>query len=200
MQSVEVEGGYYLARYEASYGSGYDSTGSTDEEKYADAKPLSKVSIANSTSSMTYDTPGKLWNFITQINASVVSQNMYANDNSVGVESDLTNSYAWDTAIVFIQEMKNSNYANANSDTIGNYTLKNTGKTGDKVCNIFDMAANVTEWTTEYSTYTNSDASNPCTFRGSAYSMTDGYTSIRDSSDVTTSHEGVGFRVVLYIK
>ncbi len=200
VQSVEVEGGYYLARYEASYGSGYDSTGSTDEEKYADAKPLSKVSIANSTSSMTYDTPGKLWNFITQINASVVSQNMYANDNSVGVESDLTNSYAWDTAIVFIQEMKNSNYANANSDTIGNYTLKNTGKTGDKVCNIFDMAANVTEWTTEYSTYTNSDASNPCTFRGSAYSMTDGYTSIRDSSDVTTSHEGVGFRVVLYIK
>ena len=201
MRSVEVEGGYYLARYEASYGSGYNSTGSTDEEKYADAKPLSKVSIANSTSSMTYDTPGKLWNFITQINASTVSQNMYANDSSVGVESDLTNSYAWDTAIVFIQEMKNSNYANANSDTTGNYTLKNTGKTGDKVCNIFDMAANITEWTTEYSTYTDSiDASFPCTFRGSAYSMTYGYTSIRDYSDAITSHSGAGFRVVLYIK
>ena len=110
---------------------------------------------------MTYDTPGKLWKFITQINASKVSQNMYANDSSVGVESDLTNSYAWDTAIVFIQEMKNCNYANANCDTTGNDILKNTGKTGDKVCNIFDMAANLLEWTTEYSTNTNSVVRTP---------------------------------------
>ena len=202
VQSVEEKGGYYLARYEASYGSGYNSTGSTDEEKYESAKPLSKVSIANSTSSMTYDTPGKLWNFITQINASKVSQNMYANDSSVGVESDLTNSYAWDTAIVFIQEMKNSNYANANCDTTGNDILKNTGKTGDKVCNIFDMAANIIEWTTEYSAYTNSidGVSFPCTFRGSGYNISYGYTSIREISDTTTSMNGIGFRVTLYVK
>ena len=83
---------------------------------------------------------------------------MYANDSSVGVESDLTNSYAWDTAIVFIQEMKNSNYANK---TGGNGTLKNTGETGDKICNIFDMAANLLEWTTEYSTNTNSVVRTP---------------------------------------
>ncbi|MFQ8987167.1 MAG: hypothetical protein ACLR6T_00475 [Intestinibacter sp.] len=32
--------------------------------------------------------------------------NMYANDNSVGVESDLINSYAWDTAIVLYKKWK----------------------------------------------------------------------------------------------
>ena len=105
VQSVEDNGGYYIARYEASYGSGYNSAGANDTEKYANAKPLSQVSKSNSADSMTYDTPGQLWNFITQLNASKVSQNMYANDNSVGVESDLINSYAWDTAIVFIQSM-----------------------------------------------------------------------------------------------
>ena len=51
---------------------------------------------------MTYDTPGKLWNYITQLNASKVSQNMNAGDSSVGVESDLVNCYAWDIASVFI--------------------------------------------------------------------------------------------------
>ena len=192
VQSVADNGGYYIARYEASYGSGSST---------ADWKPLSKVSTGTPrTSSSTPLTQGMLWNYLTQLDASKISQNMYpTEDTIVGVESDLINSYAWDTAIVFIQSMKaeNSNYANK---TDGNGTLKNTGETGDEVCNIFDVAANLTEWTTEYSTYTNSDASNPCTFRGSAYSMTDGYTSIRDSSDVTTSHEGVGFRVVLYIK
>ena len=201
VQSVEEKGGYYLARYEASYGSGYNSTGSTDEEKYESAKPLSKVSIANSTSSMTYDTPGKLWNFITQINASKVSQNMYANDSSVGVESDLTNSYAWDTAIVFIQEMGNSNYANATSKTTGNYKiLKNTGETGDKVCNIFDMAANIIEWTTEYSTNTNSSRAYPCIVRGGGYDYNILYTANRNYDDAIDNGSIIGFRVSLYIK
>ena len=199
VESVADNGGYYIARYEASYGSGYNSSGSTDAEKYANAKPLSKVSTANSTSSMTYDTPRKLWNFITQINASKVSQNMYANDNSVGVESDLVNSYAWDTAIVFIQSMKaeNSNYANK---TDGNGTLKNTGETGDEVCNIFDVAANLTEWTTEYSTYTSSSNANPCTGRGGDYRGSGYYAAFRSNSSATYSNVNLGFRVVLYVK
>ena len=107
MQSVEENGGYYIARYEASYGSGSST---------ADWKPLSKVSIGTPrTSSSTSLTQGMLWNCVTQLDASKISQNMYqAADTTVGVESDLINSYAWDTAIVFIQSMNsaNSNYAN----------------------------------------------------------------------------------------
>ena len=199
MQSVQENGGYYIARYEASYGSGYNSAGANDTEKYANAKPLSQVSKSNSADSMTYDTPGQLWNFITQLNASKVSQNMYANDSSVGVESDLTNSYAWDTAIVFIQSMKaeNSNYANK---TDGNGTLKNTGETGDEVCNIFDVAANLTEWTTEYSTYTSSSNANPCTGRGGDYRGSGYYAAFRSNSSATYSNVNLGFRVVLYVK
>ena len=199
VQSVKDNGGYYLARYEASYGSGYNSNGSTDAEKYANAKPLSKISTANSTSSMTYDTPGKLWNFISQMNASKVSQNMYANDSNVGVESDLTNSYAWDTAIVFIQSMNsaNSNYANKED---GNGTLKNTGETGDEACNIFDMGANVIEWNTEYSTRTNSSYVLPCTSRGGDYNISDVYTADRYANIATFSYNDIGFRTLLYVK
>ena len=200
VQSVEDNGGYYIARYEASYGSGYNSAGANDTEKYANAKPLSQVSKSNNTDSMAYDTPGQLWNFITQLNASKVSQNMYANDSTVGVESDLTNSYAWDTAIVFIQSMKaeNSNYANKKD---GNGTLKNTGETGDKVCNIFDMAANIYEWTTEYSTYTRSSLAYPCTYRGGNCYDRNIYTASRHYSSATNSgNRNIGIRVVLYVK
>ena len=199
VESVRDNGGYYLARYEASYGSGYNSTGSTDIEKYANAKPVSQVSKSNSTSSMTYDTPGQLWNFITQLNASKVSQNMYANDSSVGVESDLVNSYAWDTAIVFIQSMKteNSNYANKKD---GSGSLKNTGETGDEVCNIFDMAANLLELTTEYSTVTSGSSARPCTARGGRCSGSDDYTAFRTDSTADISSSVFGFRVILYVK
>ncbi len=193
IKSVQVNGGYYIARYEASYGSGYNSAGSTDAEKYANAKPLSKVSTANSTSSMTYDTSGQLWNFITQLNASKVSQNMYANDNSVGVESDLINSYAWDTAIVFIQEMGNSNYAN---ETDGNGTLKDTGKTEDEKCNIFDMAANIREWNTENA----GDGASPCTIMGGLYGSSYSYTAYRNYGSTIYSINNIGFRVLLYIQ
>ena len=202
VKSVKDNGGYYLARYEASYGSGYNSSGSTNADKYANAKPLSKVSIVNSTSNMTYDTSGKLWNKITRANASKVCQNMYVNDSSVGVESDLTNSYAWDTAIVFIQEMGNSNYANATSKTTGNYKiLKNTGETGDKVCNIFDMAANLQEWTTEYSDESSPADIYPCIYRGGAYNS-NLCTADRDYDSGGSDGNSVktGFRSILYVK
>ena len=200
VQSVRDNGGYYIARYEASYASGYNSEGATDTERYANAKPLSKVSTANGTSSMNY-VEGTLWNYITQINAAKVCQNMYANDNTVGVESDLVNSYAWDTAIVFIQEMDeaNNNYANKKD---GNGTLKNTGIIENDVCNIYDMAANVSELTTEYSMYTDSTSTNPCTFRGSGYIYDNYYTAMRYSyiSTYINGNLDVGFRLLLYVK
>ena len=195
VQSVADNGGYYIARYEASYESGSST---------ADWKPLSKVSTGTPrTSSSTPLTQGMLWNYVTQLDASKICQNMYqAGDTTVGVESDLTNSYAWDTAIVFIQSMNeaNSNYANAGKDQTGNSSLMNTGETGDEVCNIFDMAANVGEWTTEYSTYTSSSTAYPCTYRGGYYRNSNFYTAYRNFNDATNSNDNVGFRVALYIK
>ena len=197
VESVEINGGYYIARYEASYGSGSSTS---------DWKPLSKVSTGTprrGDQSTTPLTQGMLWNHVTQLDASKISQNMYqAGDTTVGVESDLTNSYAWDTAIVFIQSMNeaNSNYANSGRDETGNTSLMNTGETGDKVCNIFDMAANVGEWTTEYSTNTGSSYANPCTFRGGNYSYSGNFTAIRGYNSATLSSNGLGFRVALYIK
>ena len=195
IEKTETNKGYYIARYEASYGSGYNSSGTDTATKFGNAKPLSKVSTANSTSSMSY-TVGTLWNDITQPQAALVSQNMYKNDKYV--ESDLINSYAWDTAIVYIQAMGNENYANANRGT--NTSLKDTGSTGDEKCKIFDMAANTAEWTAEYSTFTISSYASPCTLRGGNYNISDDYTSYRLYSDAPYSNFLISFKPLLYVK
>ena len=196
MQSVRDHGGYYIARYEASYGSGSSTS---------DWKALSQPSDGYSTSNMNYE-PGTLWNYITQLDVAQVARNMYAENkdiegNSVGVESDLINSYAWDTAIVYIQEMGHDNYANYGRDETGNTSLMDTGKTRDVVCNIYDMAANSLEWTTEYSTSTNSSLAFPCVNRGGIYFNSYDYTANRNSSVATGNSIGViSFRLSLYVK
>ena len=196
IEKTETNKGFYIARYEASYGSGYNSSGTDTATKFGNAKPLSKKSTAASTR-MNY-TEGTLWNYITQGQAALVSQNMYKNDKYV--ESDLINSYAWDTAIVYIQAMGNKNYANANKDTTGNKGLKDTGSTGDEKCKIFDMAANTAEWTTEYSTHTGRIDASPCTGRGGRYYDSDFYTSDRHPCSATLSDFSYSFRPILYVK
>ena len=185
VESVKENCGYYLGRYEASYGSG------TNAENY---KPLTKVSTWTN-----FDTSrvGSLWNNINQIDAAKISRNMYNNDSSVGVESDLINSYAWDTAIVFIQEMESTNYANKID---GSKSIRNTGSGNDKVCNIFDMASNCYEWSTEYSSYGYIGSSFPCIARGGVYDTTSLYTSFRHNVVATYSYNFTSFRILIYIK
>ena len=197
IEKTNTNKGFYIARYEASYGSGYNSSGTDTATKFANAKPLSKVSTANSKRSMNYN-KGTLWNCITQPQAALVSQNMYKNDSYV--ESDLINSYAWDTAIVYIQAMGNSNYANANRDTTGNTDLKDTGSTGDEKCKIFDMAGNTAEWTTEYSTSTISSSACPCTNRGGYCINSRYYTRYRNNYNAISSLYYISFRPLLYVK
>ena len=187
VESVKIYGGYYLGRYEASYGSG-DSI-----DKY---KPLSKVSRSTNFSTATV---GSLWNNVTQIDASKISRNMYNNDSSVGVESDLVNSYAWDTAIVFIQAMGNGNENYANKTSV-NSSLANTGTTGDEVCNIHDMASNCIEWSTEYSTLTGSGYAFSFVHRGGSYNVSGYYTAFRHSPTATRVYSYFSFRVSLYVK
>lgn len=121
-------GGYYIARFEAS------GTASKITSKY------------NQT----------LLTDITQPEAAKAAREMYGevkeNDELI-YASDLVNSYAWDTAIIFIQtystETDASNYASKNKSA----SFANTGINNDKYCNIWDMSGNVNEWTTESSTY-----------------------------------------------
>ena len=143
---------------------------------------------------MSYTT-GRLWDGISQPQAAMVSKNMYSGNSYV--ESDLVNSYAWDTAIVYIQEMGNINYANKID---GNGTSKNTGETGDQVCNIFDMAGNLCEWTTEYSTITYSSVDVPCTMRGGYYTGSDYYASGRNFDKTINDNISSSFRPLLWVK
>ena len=140
--SITLEkGGYYIARFEAS------GTTSKIESKYNQ----------------------KVLGNITQPTAANLAREMYGeikeNDKLV-YASDLVNSYAWDTAIIFIQtysiEIDASSYASKNKST----SFANTGISNDKYCNIWDMSGNAKEWTTEYSS--DSDFV-PCTFRGGYY-------------------------------
>ena len=187
VDSVRNNGGYYLARYEASYGSG---------SSVANYKPLSQVSKATSFSTSKV---GSLWNNVTQIDAAKISRNMYNNDSSVGVESDLVNSYAWDTAIVFIQAMGNGNENYANKTSV-NESIANTGTIGDEVCNIHDMASNCREWSTEYSTSTTNSYAYPCVIRGGFYSSSNYYTAYRYDRSATYRLSYFSFRLALYVK
>ena len=179
IDSVKANGGYYIARYEASYG--------------ADGKANSKVSTGTpATSSSTTKTEGMLWNYITQINAALASKGLYAKINS-----DLMNSYAWDTAIVYIQKF--SEKTDYSRQTSKNTSLANTGVNSDEVCKINDMASNTYEWTTEYTTYTENSTAYPCTFRGGNFNYSGIYTSYRNTGTTTSRSKDNAFRSVLYI-
>ena len=136
-----ANGGYYIARFEAS------GTASKITSKY------------NQT----------VFGDITQPNAAKAAREMYGEvkeNNELVYASDLVNSYAWDTTIIFIQtystETDASSYASQNKST----SFANTGKSNDKYCNIFDMSGNAYEWTTEYSAKSVDSDFCPCVPRG----------------------------------
>ena len=137
---------------------------------------------------------------ITQHNASVAARKMY-NGNSY-VVSDLSNSYMWDTAIVFIQKCSSkTNYSNKKD---GSGTEYNTGASSDVVCNIYDMSGNVWEYTTEYCTsyYDGEDDWEvfPCVLRG-GFAGSNNYddTAFTAGRSCCEAWNHYGFRVGLYV-
>ena len=142
----------------------------------------------------TPNTEGQLWNKITQINAATASRNLYST-----VNSDLINSYAWDTAIVYIQNFSgDTDYSKQEGYSIKT-SLANTGVNSDEKCKINDMALNTLEWTTEYCTGTGSSFAYPCTLRGGGYSRSSSYTDGRYVGSATNSYFYVSFRCALYM-
>ena len=191
---TNAAGGFWIGRYEARTTSQTARTSKNDTLTSVTEKPENSV-----------------YNYITQPDASAKAIEMYE-ENSY-FESDLINSYAWDTATLFLQEYDNRTYnKNTNSNYREKYSrqirlstgLKNTGTNAsgiaeahkDKICNVYDMADNCFEWTTE----TSSDSLVPCVRRGGYCSSSDHYTSRRRSSSTTGAYGLVSFRPVLYVK
>ena len=172
-------GGYYIARFEAS----------------------------GTTSKITSKYNQTVLTIITQPNAAKAAREMYGEvkeNNKLIYASDLVNSYAWDTAIIFIQTYGTgedaSDYASKNKST----SFANTGINNDRYCNIFDMSGNAYEWTTEYSTYSANSLFFPCVFRG-GYCYTGGgeagsYTSGRNYFNTTDKLSNCSLRPILYVK
>ena len=113
---------------------------------------------------------------------------------STGVTSELMNSYAWDTATLFLQTFgENNKYSRQNSLNTGILALNGTDN--DKQCNVYDMASNVYEWTTE----TYSSSSSPCTYRGGNYNNSGVDTSFRNYYSTSYSYSYIGFRPLLFL-
>ena len=143
--------GYYIGRFEASINGEKDNYSlETKTNTNGSIKPIIKYGY-------------HVWNAVSQPEASIISQNMYSSSN---FDTDLMNSYAWDTAILFLQAFddrtetaKSTKYSIQTGLT---NSVSTTGSSRDIICNIYDMASNCYEWNTE--TCNNQYAS--CTFRG----------------------------------
>ena len=178
--SVATNGGYYIGRYEARTATARNAAG-------------------NALTQITEKGTENVYNWVTQLQAAQLSQNMYTSDKFT---SDLMNSYAWDTATVFIQNCgTNSKYSIQNSlnkalAQTGTNSLTDASKI-DVQCNIYDMASNIIEYTTETSTFNASQF--PCTSRGGYYNENDRCASTRYYNLTSNSRDHLSFRPILYV-
>ena len=172
--SVETNKGFYIGRYEAG------------DQESTNSKKL-RASGASTSNTITVKAGQAPYNYVTRTQAKSLAEGFSTKQKYTSVKSKLVSSYAWDTAIAFIQKT-NSDYGSSSEE--GNYkdsptftytgiadTEKNkqTKKNGTRtliptgqttaVNNIYDMGGNVWEWTTESYSYT----LNPYTARGGSY-------------------------------
>ena len=143
--SVNENGGFYIGRYEASY---------------EDGNVASKPSTSTRTSSSTNLENGMLWNYISQTDALTNAKSMYTSEEFT---SSLLTGSAWDRTLGWLYEtgaktsseivVNSSSWGNYYDDTFSNTTeLINTGEYSEtEVNHIFDLAGNLSEWTTEAS-------------------------------------------------
>ena len=200
--SVKNNHGYYIGRYEAGVVD-YNSSVLTSNTN----KETNWTGYIGDNIKLVCKKEQQVWNYVTQNKASELSRDMYGSEAKV--TSDLINSYAWDTAIVFIQECGTESNSSTYSSTVGESStstsapqttgtniLKATSKV-DKQCNIFDMAGNCRDWTTE----TESEFYNPCVVRGGVYrgSSSVDCTSLRANNLTSDARSISSFRPLLYL-
>lgn len=154
-ESIEKYHGYYIGRYEAG-----------DKESTEAEEPAMRTNESSTTNTVTVKKGQVPYEYVRKSNAVSLAKNMKENQGYIAT-TKLCSSYAWDTAIEFIQKT-NKNYGNSSEednyeDTEFSYTdingekktkalnskvLVPTGQT-TPVCNIYDMGGNLMEWTTE---------------------------------------------------
>ena len=179
--SVRNYGGFYLARYEAGKESGNEY-------------PVSKEGAMP-------------WTTITWKQAKDLAYNMYGQNDCL--QTDLVNSYAWDSTCLWLAEC---GYDIDNSTDYGNYqngiqgigaTVECGGNTRWVTNNIYDMAGNVWEFSTEIEMLSVDGNYETIHFgrgggfwnNGDEYPISSRYPSDGDGANIA-----VGFRVVLYLK
>ena len=129
-------------------------------------------------------------------------------------ETYLCSSYAWDTAINFIQNNGATNYATSVVGFNGNWlsqevkneegeVIKPAGtsmrlETGETTAqsNIYDMGGNMAEFTTEL----NPGTSEPVVLRGGDYYVNGGPAGSRWDSSAASAYGNFGFRATLFLK
>ena len=198
--SANSNHGYYIGRYEAGVVD-YNSSVSTSNSN----NKIDWTGYTGDNIKLVCKKEQQVWNYVTQNKASELSRDMYGSEAKV--TSDLINSYAWDTAIVFIQkcgtESNSSTYSKTDGDssrstsapqTTGTNILNATKKV-DKQCNIFDMAGNCWEWTTE----TRDNPNRPCVYRGGCCDYRCGYPSNRGHYTTDGAVIYTSFRPLLYL-
>lgn len=206
--SVKNYGGYYIGRYEAGVkGQGkcitidnhrapFDEWTGYQEEKLVIQKDK------------------RAWNWITRDRAIIEANKLYNKENN-NVISKLCSSYAWDTALKFIEtnnpkyivDSERGNYINIKvqyKNEIENekikeenkYELLQTGQT-KPVNNIYDMGGNLWEWTTENCNVNEE----PYTIRGGTYSLESSKSpaSARSWCVRAIVNNYIGFRVAIYM-
>ncbi len=205
--SVEKNKGYYIGRYEAG-----------DKESTEATPPTFRTSSSSTSNTITVKAGQAPYNYIKYTDAKSLAEGFSGKQGYTSVKSKLVSSYAWDTAIAFIQKT-NSDYGNSSEE--GNYnnsptftytgiadteknkqtkangtsTLIPTGQT-TAVNNIYDMGGNVWELTTESYSGTGS----PCTIRGG--SCTGGFADYPAGSRLGSSDNAYfsnGVRLTLFL-
>ena len=184
--SAVSNGGFYLGRYEAGVSGGTARTEDSGTSQTVEIKPNLDV-----------------YNYVTQSEARALAEGMYSSANYT---SSLPSSYAWDTAIKFLEQTGNEAYLTDSSQ--GNYyntmpqgkieegsVLIETGKT-TPVKHLYDMGGNVYEWTTER--YSNVEATKVS--RGGFYGfLSTDEPVIGRFSLSNTADQAIGFRVAIFV-
>ena len=198
--SANSNHGYYIGRYEAGvmdYNSSVSTRNNNEEANW--------TGYTGDNIKLVCKKDQQVWNYVTQNKASELSRDMYKSEAKV--TSDLINSYAWDTAIVFIQKCGTESNSSTYSRTVGQSSTSTLQTTGtnilkatskvDKQCNIFDMAGNCYEWTTETDSY--SRVRVPCVDRGGVCYNDFDYTSDRSFGYTSSAGIYASFRPLLYL-
>ena len=176
-------GGFYIGRYEA---------GVPENQTAIDGKSSSTSNVKGVPVSKKGAT---VWTCINYTNSKASAESMISNKY---VQTGLLTGKAWDTVCHWIKsddELKDSR-------TYGNYYENNSGtkRTAGfnenwKVKNIYDLAGNVLEWTSEAS-------GSSFISRGGSYNVdgSDCPVSFRGVDDASSTFFNLGFRPRLYIK